>query len=375
MCKLNAKKLVEYRNKANMTRSELARKIDVSPSSICKYEKGVLNSSDEVLERIANALGVDKRELDLDTERVATAVMEGYRWESCKKIERRITPKESQEMIQNLRKGNDSVAKDEAQRAMTKANQNTVGDKVYAVVKVCAINIPTWQRDTDRVKVTEIAEHYDENKYDPIKCYVFNGKLYVADGAHRLIAYTMMGTQYILIELLNIESEKKAAETFLTQSLGRKAMSQNDMWRAAIEVGLTQYKMLRTICVSHNVQIKADLMTLDNPVGVLNQVSRTLLRIAHRKPEKMNRIFDLISSLNWNGARYSSPYRTNVISALEKLYARYEGNERDFERLMKMHCKGAAYYEAKVATTNTLGRLFDVLVEDIERESPEAKAM
>ena len=246
---------------------------------------------------------------------------------------------------------------------------------MYAVVKVCAINIPTWQRDTDRVKVTEIAEHYDENKYDPIKCYVFNGKLYVADGAHRLIAYTMMGTQYILIELLNIESEKKAAETFLTQSLGRKAMSQNDMWRAAIEVGLTQYKMLRTICISHNVQIKADLMTLDNPVGVLNQVSRTLLRIAHRKPEKMNRIFDLISSLNWNGARYSSPYRTNVISALEKLYARYEGNERDFERLMKMHCKGAAYYEAKVATTNTLGRLFDVLVEDIERESPEAKAM
>ena len=116
-------------------------------------------------------------------------------------------------------------------------------------------------------------------------------------------------------------------------------------------------------------------MTLDNPVGILNQVSRTLLRIAHRKPEKMNRIFDLISSLNWNGARYSSPYRTNVISALEKLYARYEGNERDFERLMKMHCKGAAYYEAKVATTNTLGRLFDVLVEDIERESPEAKAM
>lgn len=77
MCKLNAKKLVEYRNKANMTRSELARKTDVSPSSICKYEKGVLNSSDEVLERIANALGVDKRELDLDTERVATAVMEG----------------------------------------------------------------------------------------------------------------------------------------------------------------------------------------------------------------------------------------------------------------------------------------------------------
>jgi transcriptional regulator with XRE-family HTH domain len=375
MCKLNAKKLVEYRNKANMTRSELARKTDVSLSSICKYEKGVLNSSDEVLERMADVLGVDKKELDLDTEKIATAVMEGYRWESCKKIERRITPKESQAMIQALRKGDDNVAKDEAQRAMTKANQNTVGDKVYAVVKVCAINIPTWQRDTDRVKVTEIAEHYDENKYDPIKCYVFNGKLYVADGAHRLIAYTMMGMKYILIELLNIESEKKAAETFLTQSLGRKAMSQNDMWRAAIEVGLTQYKMLRTICISHNVQIKADLMTLDNPVGVLNQVSRTLLRIAHRKPEKMNRIFDLISSLNWNGARYSSPYRTNVISALEKLYARYEGNERDFERLMKMHCKGAAYYEAKVATTNTLGRLFDVLVEDIERESPEAKAM
>ena len=88
--------------------------------------------------------------------------------------------------------------------------------------------MPEWQRDTDREKCLEISERYDENKYDPIKVYLFKGKLYVADGAHRLIAYLMMGVDYILVEIMNITTEEQAAETFLLQSFGRRRMSQND---------------------------------------------------------------------------------------------------------------------------------------------------
>ena len=174
-------------------------------------------------------------------------------------IGRYMTPIETQEMIEKLRSNNSDIVEKEAKRAMTKANQSTVGNKTYAVVEVKALNVPEWQRDTDREKCLEISERYDENKYDPIKVYLFKGKLYVADGAHRLIAYLMMGVDYILVEIMNITTEEQAAETFLLQSFGRRRMSQNDKWRAAIKAGLPQFCQLRRIAMRHNIQIRMRL--------------------------------------------------------------------------------------------------------------------
>lgn len=191
MCKINGKKVVELRTAKKMTQKELAKKAGLSPWSICQVETGKTNANDESLAKIANALGVNPNEIDLDAKRLANDVMEGRSNYLHMKtsIGRYMTPIETQEMIEKLRSNNSDIVEKEAKRAMTKANQSTVGNKTYAVVEVKALNVPEWQRDTDREKCLEISERYDENKYDPIKVYLFKGKLYVADGAHRLIAY------------------------------------------------------------------------------------------------------------------------------------------------------------------------------------------
>ena len=269
-------------------------------------------------------------------------------------------------MLDKLRSYSDSVSLEEAKRALTKANQSTVGNKVYAVVAIKGLNIPVWQRNTDKEKCLEISQRYDENKYDPIKVYAFNGKLYVADGAHRLVAYIMRGEEYILVEIMDIETEIEAAHTFLLQSLGRRKMSQNDMWRAAIKAGLVQYETLRKIAIKNKIQIKADLRVIKNPVGIINSVSGKMLRIAHSDPEVLEKVFDLIKTLGWNASDVS-PYKTYIMCTLRNMYANFSERENELEKLMMENCMGATYFEEKVATVNTQSRLYDILMEDISK--------
>lgn len=51
--------LKQYREKAGMSKSELARETGLSRMSIDRYEKGIRTPSVPVAQRIAAALGVD----------------------------------------------------------------------------------------------------------------------------------------------------------------------------------------------------------------------------------------------------------------------------------------------------------------------------
>lgn len=375
MCRIDGKKVTYLREIKKMTREDLARKTGLNKSTISNYENGRYNASEDSLRSIAIALGVDPKEIDKDFVQMGRDILEGRREEfHIDKTDRRyLTPTETQKLIDELRNGNEDIATEEAKRAMIKQNQQTVGNKVYATVAIKGLNIPTWQRNTDKEKCLEISQKYDENKYDPIKVYVFNGKLYVADGAHRLVAYILRGEEYILVEMMDIKTEQDAAETFLLQSLGRRRMTQNDMWRAAIKAGLVQYKALRNIAISSHIQIKADQQTVKNPVGVINAVSSKMLRIAHKDPETLQKIFNLIKNLGWNASDVS-PYKTHIVCTLGKLYANFQGNEGELENLMMVKCNGATYFDGKVATTTTQARLYDVLMEDLNKNADQKTA-
>ena len=370
MCRIDGKKVAVLRKSRNMSQRDLAKRVGLSQNAISNYESGKYNATDESLNMLAKALGVDPKEIDKDFVQMGRDILEGRREEfHIDKTDRRyLTPSETQKLIDELRNGDQNIATEEAKRAIIKQNQQTVGNKVYVTVAIKGLNIPTWQRNTDKEKCLEISQKYDENKYDPIKVYVFNGKLYVADGAHRLVAYILRGEEYILVEMMDIKTEQDAAETFLLQSLGRRRMTQNDMWRAAIKAGLVQYRALRNIAINSHIQIKADQQTVKNPVGIINSVSSKMLRIAHRDPETLQRIFNLIKNLGWNASDVS-PYKTHIVCTLGKLYANFLGNEAVLENLMMEKCNGATYFDGKVATTTTQARLYDVLMEDLNKNA------
>lgn len=63
MATINYKLLKRLRKEKGLTQEELADKVDIGRSYICKIEKGILEPSISTLGKIAKVLGTDIKEL------------------------------------------------------------------------------------------------------------------------------------------------------------------------------------------------------------------------------------------------------------------------------------------------------------------------
>ena len=360
MCKINGRKLGELRVKAGMTQEELAKMIGVSKASIGFYENGKTNPTDENLRKMSVIFKVNPSDLELTDEEVGRVIMRGSRRGRNAK---NYTPTEVQEMLEDARNGEERIAIEEVAKA--KESGYKMGNKKYAVVLVSALNIPEWQRDTNLSRAKEISEQYDENKFDPIKVYIYKGKFYIADGAHRALAYLLANKLCILVEILDDITEEEAIDTFLEQSINVKKMTQNDKWRAAIKRNLPQYVALREVAVRNSIQIRVDSEVIKNPIATLSVTNR-VLSLVSKDEAKFERILNLLKELEWCGTDKVTAYSDCVFTALNNLYALYKGKEDTFERILVKKCKGVTYYDSKIATTRSIARIFDELSEQIK---------
>ena len=225
------------------------------------------------------------------------------------------------------------------------------------------IHIPEWQRDTDIAKATEIAENFNEDKFDPIKVYIdTNGCLNVADGAHRMIAFIVKGELKILVEVLNCD-EHEAVLTFLGQQSGRKTMTVNDTYRAGVKANIREYISFKEFFESENIQITAEQKQISNPIGVVRP-SRTVLRMTTTDREVLGKTVELIKRLEWCGSE-KNVFVLRNFSVIKRLYANF-GEDAVNEKLMK-RCKGAVYYESKVAPVKSNAELFDLLSSEMNK--------
>lgn len=368
MCKINGKKLGELRNKAGVSQAELAKGIGLSTSSIAKYEAGIVTPSDESVEKICMILKINKG--DIEVKSVDYNFRNGESKTVCnarKRLgdKRLRMPKETESFILEYRKESEEQETNEVE---SKLEQPTAfAGKTYIQINPTFIHIPTWQRDTDFAKAEEIGTNYNSNKYDPIKVYVKNGKLYVADGAHRLIAAilrnVMLSKQLmIIVEVLDCD-EKEARRIFLGQKAGRKDMTVNDMYRAAIENGEHDYIALKEICEENNIQITADEHIIDNPVGKM-KASSSALRLANKNADLMESIIKLMKNLDWTGSE-KNVFTIRNFDVMKRLYANF-GN--DVEEKLLENCKGAVFYESKVVPVKSNAELYDILSAEINKQ-------
>lgn len=63
LCGIFAKRIAEHREELKLSQSELARRMDTTPSFICDFEKGRRNPTLWTVDRFADALGVAPEEL------------------------------------------------------------------------------------------------------------------------------------------------------------------------------------------------------------------------------------------------------------------------------------------------------------------------
>lgn len=140
-------------------------------------------------------------------------------------------------------------------------------------------------------------------------------------------------------------------------------MSNNDMYRAAVEENEPDYVAFRNICKANDIQIPSEEEIIDNPIGSLNP-SSVMLRMAKKENELMNKIVALIKDLNWTGSCRNAITPRNI-KVIKKLYA----NNKDInvEKKMLLNCKGASFYEAKVLPVKNDAELYDILSAEISK--------
>lgn len=215
MCKINGKKLKEIREREGLTLQDVAKGCGVSYSTISKYESEINNPSDATVDKICLLLKINKNDIEVAdvgysfTQGVSRTVDYARR---KKDFVRYSTPRQTEEFVQAHSNAGESMEVKEVDCALK--NSFSIASKRYILINPTFIHIPNWQRDTDMAKVQEIAQNFNEDKFDPVKVYIKNGKLYVADGAHRIVAFVINGEIKMLVEVLNC-SEYEAVLTFL----------------------------------------------------------------------------------------------------------------------------------------------------------------
>lgn len=369
MCRINGKKLANFRTENGMTQAQLAKKLGMTASTIYNYESGKSTPSDEVVEKICMLLRINKDEVeiknvDYDFKSGSNSIIDHARkvW----KDNRHRTPVDTEEYISKRRKADETEEKEIVEIESKLEQPVSFAGKTYIQIKPVYIHVPNWQRNTDFAKAEVIARQYDPNKYDPVKVYRNNGKLYVSDGAHRVVAAVMRNELIkkdlmIIVEILDC-NEEEARKIFLYQKAGRKDMTVSDMYRAAIGNKEVDYMKLKEICESNNIQITAEENLIENPIGKLTP-SRSALRLANANNNIMQTAIGLMKDLGWTGSQKNA-FTMRNFHVLRKLLANYGS---DVERQLLVNCKGAAFYEAKVAPVKSDAELYDILSSEINK--------
>lgn len=361
MCKINGKKLKEIREREGLTLQDVAKGCGVSYSTISKYESEINNPSDATVDKICLLLKINKNDIEVAdvgysfTQGVSRTVDYARR---KKDFVRYSTPRQTEEFVQAHSNAGESMEVKEVDCALK--NSFSIASKRYILINPTFIHIPDWQRDTDMAKVQEIAQYFNEDKFDPVKVYVRNGKLFVADGAHRVVAFVINGEIKMLVEVLNC-SEYEAILTFLGQQSARKSMSVADTYRAGVKANIREYIEFKNLFESYNIQIVTDDNKLENPIGKVAP-SRELLRMAKNNTELLELIIKTIKAIDWTGSEKSA-FTLRLFQIFKKLFANYEKNTV-IEGLLE-NCKGASYFENKIAPVKSNAEMYDILAKAI----------
>ena len=220
MCKINGKKLKEIRENKGISTKELAEKVGLSRSAINHYESNIDNPKDETVDKICLFLKINKNDIEVADVGYNFTSGEGKLTEKIRKKKgfvRYSTPRQTEEFIQAHSNAGENIEIKEVDCALK--NSFSIASKRYILINPAFVHVPDWQRDTDMAKVQEIAQYFNEDKYDPAKVYIKERKLYVADGAHRIVAFVINGEIKIRPELnsngfVDIEkTHKKIYET------------------------------------------------------------------------------------------------------------------------------------------------------------------
>lgn len=286
-------------------------------------------------------------------------------------------PIKTEAMMEELRVAREFSEVQEVERIVDELN-HTSNDVKKLVTKInpLAIHIPNWQRNCNMDAVNEIAENYDDLKFEAIKVIIVNemgtNKIYVAEGQHRSVGTAKRGMKLIPVEVLKC-TEREARDLFLQQGIIRKNPSLGDTWRASIANEDPRFTKVKAICDNYNFAIKYDDNHPTNPIGILSSVGDYTGGLKATEPRislgVLKSTLKLLTELGWCASNSSKKATTtSMLRAIAMLYAHTPKNKiKRMENRLVEELGSVEAFETQVITKNWRF-YFDVLADAINRE-------
>lgn len=201
-----------------------------------------------------------------------------------------------------------------------------VGNKVFVIVPVEDLHIDdSYQRPVHN-HVKTIAQEWDDMKCDPLKInYRKDGRLYVWDGQHRLVALKMMGVDYVLCVITVGLTQEQEAALFGCQGDGVKKPDPYDIFKANVCSGEEIDTAIKKMCDKYELIVNRNNKKSGN-LSCLT-LAREIFKRGNKDRNYFEWVLDLLHKAKWNEFPQSHCHR--VVNSLYEI-RRASGDENEF---------------------------------------------
>ncbi len=220
-----------------------------------------------------------------------------------------------------------------------------VGNKVFVIVPVEDLHIDESYQRPVHSHVKTIAQEWDDMKCDPLKInYRKDGRLYVWDGQHRLVALKIMGIDYVLCVITMGLTQEQEAALFGCQGNGIKKPDPYDIFKANVCAGEKIDTAIRDMCDKFDLEVNRS-----KRAG--NMSCLTLAREIFGKGDAsyFEWVLDLLHKAKWNEFPQSHCHR--VVNSLYEIRKSFEGESDFIQRKLITYLKKTTPDELLINST------------------------
>lgn len=196
--------------------------------------------------------------------------------------------------------------------------------KRIASVPVELLELDHAYQRTETGNANKLAENWDDTACEFLLVSFRDGKFYIIDGQHRMIAAKIKGIKSLPCVILTGLTRSEEARRFSVQGVGRKVLTPNDTFKANLECGNTEYKEVATdmeikrICDKYNITItKSNFNPNINPKR-LRSISRARIIVNSSGAVCLEWILDTITNSNWEYC--TDAYEKDILMLFKTYY-------------------------------------------------------
>ena len=200
-------------------------------------------------------------------------------------------------------------------------NVPEIGGLKFAEIPTGLLAIPETYQRPQRGHEKEIAKHWDKKKAGALVTSYRDGKLYVIDGQHRLLAARIVGEESMPCQIYEGLTEAEEASIFGSQDENKIKLRTIEKIYALFIGGDKKSIILKRVCDDYNVVLFPQDSKEKTPV--LTGLRVTITALNNYGEECVGWIFETIKKSGWH--LVPGAYGEVNINSLRNLYVTHRG--------------------------------------------------